>query len=117
MLKMNSTTIKSYSDEDQKRRSNHLISTFNCIPVLISPANDKTPKIKKELYLCPKDTQYLVLLTIIRKNIPDLKPCEGIFVYVGDKIPCGTAMVIDIFKDHHINGWLYLKYDIESVFG
>ena len=88
----------------------------NMLPVIVSNFKDM-PKLDKEKYLVPKDLLLGQLISIVKHRLK-IKPSEGIMVYVNDCI-LPTCSTMSVIFDAHASpeGFLYLKYSKENVFG
>jgi GABA(A) receptor-associated protein len=75
------------------------------------------PSVDKNKYLVPSDLTMGQLLYVIRKRI-QLSPEKAIFVLVGDKIPCSTSSVSQVYGENKDeDGFLYIVYSGENTFG
>lgn len=92
-------------------------------PVIVERATHAakhTPNIAKEKFLVPIDFKAAEFLRELRNQIPKLKSHEALFMFVGKNnalLPTNLHMA-DIyarFKDE--DGFLYVSYSLENVFG
>jgi GABA(A) receptor-associated protein len=79
--------------------------------------NYDCPDIDKRKYLVPKDLTMGQFLYVIRKRL-SVGPEKGLFLFVGYSIPPSTALVSEIYKNYvDDDGFLYITYSFENVFG
>ena len=75
------------------------------------------PDIDKRKYLVPKDLTMGQFLYVIRKRLR-LGPEKGLFLFTGNTIAPSSALVYEIYSNYSENdGFLYITYDFENVFG
>lgn len=80
-------------------------------------SNSDCPDIDKRKYLVPKDLTMGQFLYIIRKRLR-IGPEKGLFLFAGNTIAPSSAFVSEIYNHHvGIDGFLYITYDFENVFG
>jgi GABA(A) receptor-associated protein len=87
------------------------------IPVVCEKLNNTDPNISKIKYLIPLEVTLAYFIFLIRKNYI-LNQNEGIFLIINECIPPATycfAQLYDLFSDD--DGFLYINYSVESVFG
>lgn len=90
------------------------------VPVLIDRADKNTPKPDNHKYLVPSDLTVGQFQYVMKQHIPDLKPEQAIFLFVGDGkvIPPNNALMSQIFAEYHSrDNYLIILYQIESTFG
>ena len=86
-----------------------------CEKSVVAPK--ECPDIDKKKYLVPKDLTVGQFLYIVRKRLL-LPPEKAIFLFVGKNIPPTTAFIIDIYNTYKDkDGFLYIDYGFENVFG
>jgi len=98
------TAMKKYSDR---------------IPIVVGPASDSAPAITAHKFLTPKDITIGEFMHALRLRIA-IKPDQALFMYThpDDCLITGSSLLQDVFHRHRYeDGFLYLKYDIESTFG
>ena len=80
-------------------------------------ASKDCPDIDKKKYLVPRDLTMGQFLYVVRKrmNIPAEK---AIFLFVGNTIAPSTSLISDVYNYHvDKDGFLYITYSYENVFG
>ena len=88
------------------------------IPVIVGKAagcnlND----IDKKKYLVPCDITIGQFISIIRQRIK-LSPDKAIFIFINNILPPTSANMLTIYNEmKHGDGFLYIYYNGESVFG
>ena len=110
-----------YTINQRLTESNRVINKFpDRIPILCQRSLKDTnnlPYIDKHKYLVPKNLTIGQVLYVIRKRLK-LSSEKALFIFVHDHIPSTTQMVLDIYNKHKdIDGFLYLYYSCENVFG
>lgn len=93
----------------------------NKYPIIIDRGNKHTPKPEKFKFLADSSFTLGQLMIQVRKQIPDLKPEEAVYVniYGSNDMPCMTDMISQIYNSYHDkqDNFIYLTYCIESTFG
>jgi len=75
------------------------------------------PNIDKSKFLVPYDINVGQFIYVIRKRIK-LSPEIGLFLFVGNTLPSTSELISEIYNDHKdVDGFLYVKYAGEEVFG
>jgi GABA(A) receptor-associated protein len=75
------------------------------------------PNIDKRKYLVPKNLTIGQFLLVIRKRIK-IEPEKAIYFIVNQTIPPSQSKLIDVYNQHKDpDGFLYIKYTYENVFG
>lgn len=82
------------------------------IPAIIIGDKDIDPLIVKKKYLMPKDINFGIVMTNIRKNIK-LKSADALIFMIDNKIITPNIMVRELEK----NDFVYINICKESVFG
>lgn len=105
-----------FSFNERKRESEAIMRKYpDKIPVICTPIN--APNITKNKYLVSVDVNIMYLLFVIRQNMKVLKD-QGLFIIINNTIPPSSEKMISLynmFKDD--DGFLYINYTMESVFG
>jgi GABA(A) receptor-associated protein len=88
------------------------------VPIIVQPATFKVPDIERKKFLVPKTITVAIFLIEIKKYI-HVGTHDGIFLFVNDQVvpPC-TMMIDELYnryKDQ--DGFLYITYAMENVFG
>lgn len=88
------------------------------VPVIVSKANNcDLNVIDKSKFLVPKITKLAELICIIRKRIK-LEPDRAIFIFINNVLPPNTSTIGELYEEHKdLDGFLYVTYNSESVFG
>jgi GABA(A) receptor-associated protein len=95
------------------------------VPVIVDRRDKNSPAITKHKFLIPHDVSVSKLMMTIRNHI-EIKPETSIFLTVvsrtkGSKngiMPVGSAYIGDIYDKHKDDdGFLYIVYSLENVFG
>lgn len=109
-------------------------------------SSDEIGDIDKSKYIVPKDLTFGQFIHVIRKRLPRLTPEKALFVFVGagkepeDRwtlpedvkaelarlnltdgthvLPTASSGMNEIYSTHHhVDGFLYMRYTGENVFG
>jgi GABA(A) receptor-associated protein len=87
------------------------------VPVIVERGNAKLIDIDRHKYIVPADLTIAQLLYTIRKRLP-IKADQGLFLTINNTLPKSSQLISLIYKEHkEKDGFLYIKYDIESTFG
>ncbi len=114
--------IESMSFEDRKKRSNTLLQKYtDKIPVILEKSKqDKVlPKINKNKLLVAHDMTVATILQLLKKTIKTDEK-TSIYIMVSNKniMLSGTQSISEIYKSYkNDDGFLYLEYCTENVFG
>jgi len=90
------------------------------IPVIVEKDHKEKslPDIKRHKFLCPSSTTVGQLQAIIRQRLPNISADKSIYVFVNNKIPSMSALLLNVYDEHMAkDGFLYVVYMGESVFG
>lgn len=110
-----------HSFRDRREESRRVIANYpDRIPVICEQANvfiDEVPYLDKKKFLVPKDLTMGQLVFVIRKRMK--LPCEkAIFIFTNKTIPSSYKLVGDVYAlNKDIDGFLYVTYSFENVFG
>lgn len=88
-------------------------------PIICEKATHKNdlPDIDKKKYLVPYDLTLGQFIYVIRKRM-NLRPEEGIFLFINNNVVSGTSIIGHIYEgSRDPDGFLYIKYAKENVFG
>lgn len=117
---MNTFEYKKHPFEKRKDEALKMTSKHpNSICVIIEKhKNDKYIKdIDKHKYLVPKELTVGQLIYVIRKRI-NLKPEECIFFNINNTLPSTSSTIKELYNKYcDPDGFLYIKYTSENVFG
>lgn len=87
------------------------------VPVVIEPAFATTAAISKNKYLVPRDIRVADILDIIRQRL-SVDRTQSLFVFVEGRIPTPTTTIGELHSAFaHDDRLLYMRYDMENVFG
>lgn len=105
-----------FSFNERKRESELIMRKYpDKIPVICTPIN--APNITKNKYLVSVDVNIMYLLYIIRQNMKLSKEI-ALFFIINNTIPSSSEKMINIYNMHKDDdGFLYINYTTESVFG
>ena len=110
-----------FTFEQRKEESNRVLQKYqDRIPIICEKnkkASKECPDIDKKKYLVPRDLTMGQFLYVVRKrmNIPSEK---AIFLFVGNTIAPSTSLISDVYNYHvDKDGFLYITYSYENVFG
>ena len=111
-----------YLFDDRCKESYKVINKYlDRIPIICEKSNThnhkQLPDIDKHKYLVPKDFTLGQFVYVIRKKI-NIKPDEAIFLFVSNTIPSSSSIICDLYyKYKDTDGFLYMQYSKENVFG
>lgn len=108
-----------HSIEDRKMESERVLTKYpDRIPVICERANSsKMGHIDKNKYLIPEDLTLGQFLYVIRKRLK-LASEKGIFLFVNNAMkPSSSQMRTLYHEEHDKDGFLYITYSEENVFG
>lgn len=75
------------------------------------------PELDKIKYLVPTNLTVGQFIFVIRKRMK-LQPEQSIFLFVNNVIPASSALMSNLYNQYHDDdGFLYVKYSKENVFG
>jgi len=107
-----------YSFDDRFEECNRILKKFGQrIPVICEKSKKSKLEIDKKKYLIPSDFTVGQFIYVIRKRLL-LSPDKAIFIFINGTMPSTSSTMINVY---HINkdsdGFLYITYDDENVFG
>ena len=108
-----------HSFEKRKQESQRIREKYpDRIPVICEKADHSDiPAIDKKKYLVPSDLTVGQFVYVIRKRI-SLAPEKAIFVFINNQVPpSGTLLSLLYENNKDEDGFLYLVYSGENVFG
>jgi len=114
--------INSLSFENRKKRSNSLLQKYpDKIPVILEKsAGDKyLPNIDKTKLLVADTMTVSSVIQLIKTNLK-INETTSIYIMVQNKniMVSGTQSIISIYQEYkNADGFLYLEYCTENVFG
>ena len=87
------------------------------IPVIVQPRKDSIQKIDKRKFMTPRSLTMGQFIFVIRKRLK-LKGSEALFVFSGSRLMNSSSTMYEIYENEKDeDGFLYLVYDFENVFG
>jgi GABA(A) receptor-associated protein len=110
-----------FTFEQRCIESNRVLQKFtDRVPIICerskSAASD-CPLIDKKKYLVPRDLTLGQYLYVIRKRLK-LRQEKAIFLFINNRIISSTQLIGEIYeKNKHSDGFLYVSYSFENVFG
>lgn len=108
------------SFEKRKLESDKIRLKYNDrVPIIVQkdPNCKSIKEIERKKYLVPCDYSVSQFMSIIRNRL-ELSSDQGMFLHVNGKIPVSGDLLSNVFK-HNVDedGFLYIYYNAESVFG
>lgn len=110
-----------FTFEERCIESSRVLAKFpDRVPIICerskSAASD-CPLIDKKKYLVPRDLTLGQYLYVVRKRLR-LSQEKSIFLFINNHIMPSTQLIGDIYeKNKHSDGFLYVSYSYENVFG
>ncbi len=88
------------------------------VPLIIEKqAGSKLPDIDRRKWLVPRDMTFGAWTTVLRRRI-SLSPTEGLFIFVGNTVPTGSATLGELYEAHkEMTGLLLMTYATQNTFG
>ena len=113
---MNDFKMREYSL--RKKEADAVLKKYpKSIPIIIFPKYENAPKLKKHKYIVPNSLKCAHLFNIIRTQL-DIQKETALFFFLDEKILLSAATpLIDIYKYKNDDGFLYIHYSLENVFG
>ena len=111
-----------YSLNQRINESSRIMNKYpDKIPIICEKSTDKknsnVPNVDKSKYLVPRDLTISQFLYVIRNRMK-LPAEKAIFLFVNGMIPPSSAFVSQIYANHKdVDGFLYITYSSENVFG
>ena len=110
---------KEFNFEQRKQEADRVILKYpDRIPIICEKSQkSKAKALDKKKYLVPCDLTIGQFVFIIRRRLA-LPSEKAIFLFVGNIIPPTHSTVKDIYGKHKSkDGFLYIQYSEENVFG
>jgi GABA(A) receptor-associated protein len=105
---------------ERKNESRRIMQKYpDRIPIICEKNRnvDTIPSLSKTKYLVPTELTVGQLMYVIRKQI-GLKSSVSIFMFIHGNILTNTALISECYDKYgDPDGFLYITYDIENVFG
>ena len=107
---------------DRLTASRNLMNKYpQNIPVILDRLKSSVPLPQKHKFLIPKNMSGGEFMMVLRKHLPQAKPEQGIYLFVGSQkmLFPNYQMMSNIYTEHrdHEDDFLYLVYDYENTFG
>ena len=94
------------------RRPDHL-------PVILERGTVDTPWLDREKFLLQRDVTVAMLLAVVRRRL-EMSPAQSLFLTTRDSVLLGAqTLLLEVYQQHRDreDGFLYLRYAVESTFG
>lgn len=114
-----STFKNEHSFSDRIAESNRVLQKYpDRLPLICEKvSSSKIEQIDKKKYLVPRDLSFGQFIYVIRKRLR-LRSEKAIFIFVNGIIPpCNAQINNYYFTNRDRDGFLYLTYSSENVFG
>lgn len=111
--------VKRYSFEERVKHVKTLHLKYpSRIPVIMSPIDNKQPKIQKTKYLVPDSITMSEFVYVIKKYI-ELNKEDALFIFTEKgTILAGSTLMSEVYKQNmDKDKFLYLFYSLENTFG
>ena len=109
-----------HSFEKRKAQSSKIRQKyFDIIPIIVEKSGNKSvQEIQKSKFLADKNMTVDKFLYTIRIQLK-INPSEAMFLFINNKvIPANTDKLGDVYLQHmDADGFLYITYTLENVFG
>lgn len=111
--------IENFTIEQRLEKSKHLMAKYpGRVPIIVRSLSPKTVQLIRNKYLTPGDLTAGQLLYVIRKNIKNIKPVDGLFIFCGKELIGGPMLLSTLYEDKKSeDGFLYLTICSENTFG
>jgi len=122
MFRYEKKFIDRYSFFDRSKESHKIMSRYpDRLPIICEKnlSDIETPDIDKHKYLVPSNITLGQFMYVIRRRIR-LPASSALFLFVGDDktvLPVGLEMEYVYHRFKNKDGFLYIMYSKESVFG
>lgn len=111
---------RDYSFQSRLEESSRVLAKYpDRRPIICEKAihQNDLPDIDKKKYLVPYDLTMGQFMYVIRKRM-HLRPDEGLFLFANNQIVSGTSIIGHVYEgSRDPDGFLYVKYAKENVFG
>ena len=108
-----------YTLQQRKDESFRILEKYpDRLPIIVERhKKSNLNEIDKKKYLIPNDLTVGQFMYVIRKRI-DIKSEQAIFVFINNRVPPSGALLSSLYMSNKdVDGFLYIKYDSENVFG
>ena len=88
------------------------------IPIIIYPKYDNIEKLKKNKYVIPNDLSGGHFFDIIRKQL-NMPKETALFFFTDNNVLLSATIILNnlYIKEKNLDGYLYIYYSLENVFG
>lgn len=119
MVMLQSQFKNMYSFEQRFNESRRVLEKYpDKLPIICEKCSSKDPTITKTKFLVTVDLNVAQFIYVLRGKL-NIRPDQAIFLFVNSTtmVPSSVYMVTlyDLYKDD--DGFLYLNYGFENVFG
>lgn len=105
---------------DRTLESTNIMKKFpDRVPIICEKNiySKNAPDIDKKKYLVPKELTVGQFMHLIRKRI-DMDSSHALFIFIDGNIPTNSELLSTCYdKYKNIDGFLYVIYDTENIFG
>jgi GABA(A) receptor-associated protein len=110
-----------YSLYERSQESKRIRTTYPSRYPVICERNprsrDTYVNLKKTRYIVPHDLSVSQFIYVIRKQM-QLQAEKAIFLFVNGIVPSANDSIMSLYETHHdMDGFLYITYSFENVFG
>jgi GABA(A) receptor-associated protein len=109
-----------YSFYDRTSESAKIMQKFpERIPIICEKNiySKNAPDIDKKKYLVPQDLTVGQFMHVIRKRI-NMDASQALFIFINGNIPTNSELLATCYdKYRNLDGFLYIIYDVENIFG
>jgi len=110
-----------FSLEDRIKESSRILQKYpDKVPIICEKSREASiecPDIDKKKYLVPKELTLGQFIYVLRKRLK-LGPEKAIFLFIGKSIAPSSHSVYQIYNFYKdTDGFLYISYTLENVFG
>ena len=104
---------------ERKRTSDSLMLKYpDRVPIVVTPFTSSDPNISKEKFLCPRDLTMSKFVAEALKQISPRNAHDAIRFFINNNMPSGSQYIGVIYEtDKNLDGYLYIQYTKENVFG
>ena len=110
---------KEYTFDQRKLESSRVLAKYpDRVPIICGKHEyAKVNEIDKNKYLVPYDLTCGQFVYVIRKRL-HLPAEKAIFLFVNGTIPSSSKDLSSLYDEHkHLDGFMYITYSDENVFG
>ena len=106
--------------ETRSRECRNVLTKYpDRIPVIVQPRKNskQLPKIDKSKYIVPSDLTFSQFIYVVRRRLR-LDSHSALFLFANKSIIPASHGMKKVYEEHKSeDGFLYLEYDFENVFG